>query len=859
MLSPDIKRFNTQHCRTFLYGVFKEIGYCTLVAIKPDSSSIHAESFMIPAKLREACNWAYSGNIRGWGMYYVVNHPARPLGRKPGKGDISDLVRFLHVDVDPDEERDSEYLNAVLAPQLVAAYLKPMAVVNSGHGLNVLYRTDAELPKSAAEIYNKGLAKMLKADENVFNCDRILRLPGSLNYPTKAKIERGYPEEPALSTLVHIDTSAVCPISNVIDAIGPHLFGGEEAASSVEADAAIQYGSVSPMEKSLYDLLLDDSEVFQRRASGSSVGLNGSSRSERDMSMMSIIKKTGAPFSYAVNKLCETPTSAGKERFDKNDMRYFYRMWNKVSKATTPTPTVTDPVTASTLPGVLEENFFELPKDLIDTKYMPKVAVPLPSDLHKPEGLVGYLMQDFLDTSGLDCPAYALASALAAVSATVGHRRIILGLRSTGTPLSTYMLTVGRAGAGKGYVISYLTGFVSRGDVLNKSVCLMDGRSERALKRGLSQVESGEPSNVGGILDGSKPVVATIDEFGLFLNAANSSSTSASSDILKGYLELYGRYNEGVVGLTVYASGSNIEPAKAPYFCINAAAETGSFLAALRGGNIHGGILSRFIYIDPGDERPKRKKIRELNLKTVEIIEKFISRRNRTLSRLLPTTIERSLSRNRKRMIRQGTHHDLLIMRPTPEALRLLFKSAGPDFWQEASPENSLEEHVLSAIFTRFGQHVAEIAGNIAAGCGSGMVIYARHVKFAIHFMTWSYGNLVHRLEEHLSSTEAHSLQNDITRTLGKIIQGSLRIPKSCRIPGAQKAVSQGVVPITLLRLLIRPERRYRLLGGSKAFTEAVDRLVDYGDIGSRKLCIKARNGKIHTYRVLFFQRGKVV
>ena len=118
--------------------------------------------------------------------------------RKPTKAEIVAAV-CRHTDIDP---LDDEYpfieervrlteLADVLAADPGAA---PTFVIDSGNGIQCLWVTARE-PNSDAvtervEAENKAIDGVLGGD-TTFNIDRLLRLPGTLNFPTQTKLAKG--------------------------------------------------------------------------------------------------------------------------------------------------------------------------------------------------------------------------------------------------------------------------------------------------------------------------------------------------------------------------------------------------------------------------------------------------------------------------------------------------------------------------------------------------------------------------------------------------------------------------------------------------------------------------------------------
>jgi hypothetical protein len=158
-------------------------------------------------------------NAQGWNVYFQPNTPPRLFegSERPGKADIA-FFDFAHVDSDPrkGEPRDAarERILAMSAPDVPPESI----LIDSGNGYQRLWRMKTPLRLAdekegeerkvriaeEAERTNRALCDRFDGD-NCFDVSRLLRFPGSVNWPSKSKRERGY--EPRLSRVVHFDPS----------------------------------------------------------------------------------------------------------------------------------------------------------------------------------------------------------------------------------------------------------------------------------------------------------------------------------------------------------------------------------------------------------------------------------------------------------------------------------------------------------------------------------------------------------------------------------------------------------------------------------------------------------------------------
>lgn len=131
----------------------------------------------------EIMDWMAEQNARQRNLYWHVNE-LRPgvENRKAKKGDIA-RVHMLHVDVDDQSPFVLEKLKAFTP--------RPTAIIFSGGGYQAFWLLDQPTEDLAkAEAMNKWLADQLGGD-HCQNVDRIMRVPGTINWPNAKKKEAG--------------------------------------------------------------------------------------------------------------------------------------------------------------------------------------------------------------------------------------------------------------------------------------------------------------------------------------------------------------------------------------------------------------------------------------------------------------------------------------------------------------------------------------------------------------------------------------------------------------------------------------------------------------------------------------------
>lgn len=177
---------------------FRPGGPFVLTAIVPDGKT-ETKTF---SDADQAEAWAIHKN-KTKNIYFHVNKTCGPLSNKAAKSDIA-AVEFLHVDIDPrageDPEEERTRILKRLTSDLPEGVPGPSLVVDSGGGFNAYWRLAesleicGDLEKAAeAERFNRAL-EMAFGGDNCHDISRILRCPGTINWPNKKKRAKGRKE-----------------------------------------------------------------------------------------------------------------------------------------------------------------------------------------------------------------------------------------------------------------------------------------------------------------------------------------------------------------------------------------------------------------------------------------------------------------------------------------------------------------------------------------------------------------------------------------------------------------------------------------------------------------------------------------
>lgn len=193
--------------------------------------------------LDQGAAWIAQRNATRQNVYYSPNRPKAGIRKKASKDEMA-VALWFYVDVDPcagkDLESEQKRILNLLQDERPAQIPMPSAIVFSGGGYQVLLRLDQPIALNsveaieAYEAHNRGLEELLGGD-NCHNCDRILRVPGTINWPSKLKREKG--RTPALASVVGELIQAVVKISDVPQATVPIKPAIRTSASEPALDA----------------------------------------------------------------------------------------------------------------------------------------------------------------------------------------------------------------------------------------------------------------------------------------------------------------------------------------------------------------------------------------------------------------------------------------------------------------------------------------------------------------------------------------------------------------------------------------------------------------------------------------------
>lgn len=192
-------------------------GPWTLQSIDPTGKGGMTGLTLGPEDEEELRDFLQSMNVDSEENLYFSVNPGRIAltggNEKLDRKEI-DKVCYLAADLDPEKHGDREEGRKACLARLTAErpadVPEPTFVIDSGNGYWGLWRLLEPLPLNGtdewaneAARFNRGLAAKLNADMAATDVSRIARLPGTINYPNKKKLEAGYKPVPSKLVSFH--------------------------------------------------------------------------------------------------------------------------------------------------------------------------------------------------------------------------------------------------------------------------------------------------------------------------------------------------------------------------------------------------------------------------------------------------------------------------------------------------------------------------------------------------------------------------------------------------------------------------------------------------------------------------------
>jgi hypothetical protein len=189
--------------------------HMNVVAIHPQTEVIKAHAFTLETIDSTA---SFITKYETWNLYWSVNPLKSALNKKATKGDVLGML-WAHLDRDDPSDAALAVINAMSPP--------PTMTVFSGGGYQAFWELDAgkrstwvdkNSPGNIPELEETNCGILVKAgerDESTRNIDRIMRLPGTTNWPTKSKLEKNPRRVPVMARLIEHHSERVYALEDL--------------------------------------------------------------------------------------------------------------------------------------------------------------------------------------------------------------------------------------------------------------------------------------------------------------------------------------------------------------------------------------------------------------------------------------------------------------------------------------------------------------------------------------------------------------------------------------------------------------------------------------------------------------------
>ena len=294
---------NSKKAHQFLKD-FRQNGYINLVAIDPVNEAVTA----ITRPVNEADIYEFiQGNNGKRNLYFTVNTPKSSAPDVKLKKHHIKEINAVWLDADPEKGKDFDEERKRLgsfAKQLMSGTNPPSCVTDSGGGIQAFWILDKPIKANdntvkEAEALSRGLADQYSTD-NVHNIDRIMRLPHTVNIPTKRKADR----KPALAK-TKLTTKRYSPKS-LIKFISP-----SEAADTEQDFGDVKLDMDYVMNKVDHDLIEKFAKLRKTNQKVDDLWTNTinlkPSRSDRDFTLAKELKMSGFTLEEAAKVLWRFP------------------------------------------------------------------------------------------------------------------------------------------------------------------------------------------------------------------------------------------------------------------------------------------------------------------------------------------------------------------------------------------------------------------------------------------------------------------------------------------------------------------------------------------------------------------------
>lgn len=304
--------------RAFLLA-FNPEGPWHIAAIRPEGGK---PACVLLTNIEDAVDKIVKANATH-NTYFHVNPTFQPQKDRSSRETVA-RVNWLYVDIDPpkkpgtDLAAEREKIKGKLTTGLAKLGIPiPTFVIDSGGGFQAFWKLETpieldgtEATADEAALYSKRLGRELLGGDGTHNVDRIMRIPGTVNWPDSKKRAGG--RVPALAKVVqnNLDAGAVYPIERFEKATG-------EARTNIKVD----HFDPQPFDAGKYKLPDHVHQAIQ--ATEEELTDKWKSRSERTWFITKQFQKANVPPGEVVGFFIDNPELPICRHiwFDKNDRK----------------------------------------------------------------------------------------------------------------------------------------------------------------------------------------------------------------------------------------------------------------------------------------------------------------------------------------------------------------------------------------------------------------------------------------------------------------------------------------------------------------------------------------------------------
>ncbi|QIO47095.1 DUF3987 domain-containing protein [Rhizobium leguminosarum bv. trifolii] len=494
-----------------------------------------------------------------------------PRGKRGGEADIV-AVLGLVVDLDADTGKSGQMP------------VEPNVVLETSTGnFQPFILFDRAIPPAEAKPLAAALKRATGSDHGTSDVAHVWRVPGSLNWPNRKKLERGRSPEP-ISVVVDLGwDGALTSVDELRGALEPW-------ATAPASHSSVTIGDLPSIEG------VELSTLAAEMLAANDVG----DRSEHAARVVEQLAFDG----LTAEQACAAFLSATGNWFEryatKDPIADFRRTWAKFGiphieeRESSPelSTAFIEKNAGKRAPVAANDN---APADLSSTPRMH----PDPFTPQAAGGLLSEIATWVSKTAIVPVPELSLAAAIALLGGCFGKKAI----GPTNAGVNIYFATLLATAGGKGHPPKAIralgdlcgaTGAVSNGDPTSYAAI------ERMLRKSIS-------------------TVAVLDEFGILLQDINGKNqNSASASIRKMLLAIFDQSNSVFDG-RIYASSETKKddgPLVGPALTVLAMTTPSTLYAGLSAASVADGFINRFIFVTGArDENGIRVPSLDVNLK----------------------------------------------------------------------------------------------------------------------------------------------------------------------------------------------------------------------------------------------------